>query len=177
MKKSVQQMVAEFHRATGLPISDKLTELPLSRREMRLGLVTEEVGELVEASAFDQTVNMMQAFARQGDNSGAAASVIRFTSSGLKHIEGRLPNIVRMADGLGDIVYVCYGMALEMGIDLDAVIAEIHRSNMSKLDDDGLPIYREDGKVLKGPNYTPPNIARVLYFQGEQESDEGETRL
>lgn len=57
------------------------------------------------------------------------------------------------------------GSAISYGIDLEPVVAEIHASNMSKLGEDGRPIYREDGKVLKGPNYFPPNIRRVLEEQ------------
>lgn len=71
-------------------------------------------------------------------------------------------DIVEIADALGDLLYVVVGAALEYGIPLDAVVDEIHRSNMSKLDENGRPIYREDGKVLKGPNFTPPDIKGVL---------------
>jgi NTP pyrophosphatase (non-canonical NTP hydrolase) len=74
-------------------------------------------------------------------------------------------NLVAIADALGDIVYVTFGAALTYGIDLDAVLAEIHRSNMTKLDRDGRPILREDGKVLKGPDYSPPDLASVLSNQ------------
>ena len=69
---------------------------------------------------------------------------------------------VAAADALADLVYVVYGMALETGIDLAAVLAEVQRSNMSKLGADGRPVYREDGKVLKGPGYFPPDVAGVL---------------
>jgi predicted HAD superfamily Cof-like phosphohydrolase len=78
-------------------------------------------------------------------------------------------DIVAAADALGDIAYVVYGMALEFGIDLDAVVAEIHRSNMTKLGLDGKPIHREDGKMLKGPNYQPPNIKKILFPQNREE--------
>lgn len=74
-------------------------------------------------------------------------------------------NLVAIADALGDIAYVTFGAALTYGIDLDAVLAEIHRSNMTKLDRDGRPILREDGKVLKGPDYSPPEIASILSSQ------------
>lgn len=74
-------------------------------------------------------------------------------------------DIVGIADALADIVYVAYGAALTYGIDLDAVLREVHRSNMSKLDEQGKPIYRADGKVLKSSRYTPPDIPRVLLFQ------------
>ena len=59
---------------------------------------------------------------------------------------------------LADLVYVCYQYAENMGWFLDEALDRVHKSNMSKLDDDGNPIYREDGKVLKGPNYKPPNL-------------------
>jgi predicted HAD superfamily Cof-like phosphohydrolase len=71
-------------------------------------------------------------------------------------------DIIEQADALGDLVYVIMGWAIEMGIRLDLVINEIHKSNMSKLGEDGKPIYREDGKVLKGPNYQPPNLQPIL---------------
>ena len=57
---------------------------------------------------------------------------------------------------LADLVYVCYQYAANMGWFLDEALDRVHKSNMSKLDEDGNPIYREDGKVLKGPNYQPP---------------------
>ncbi|MFE5504345.1 MazG nucleotide pyrophosphohydrolase domain-containing protein [Amycolatopsis japonica] len=75
-------------------------------------------------------------------------------------------DLIALADALGDIVYVAYGAALTYGIDLDAVLAEIHRSNMSKLDGHGKPIFRPDGKVLKSSSYSPPDVASVLDQQG-----------
>jgi predicted HAD superfamily Cof-like phosphohydrolase len=74
-------------------------------------------------------------------------------------------DVVAIADALGDIAYVLYGTALTYGINLDAVIAEVHRSNMSKLDTDGKPILRGDGKVLKPATYSPPELRRVLGSQ------------
>ena len=74
-------------------------------------------------------------------------------------------DIVGIADALADIVYVAYGAAVTYGIDLDAALREVHRSNMSKLDEQGRPVYREDGKVLKSARYTPPDIPGVLSRQ------------
>lgn len=71
-------------------------------------------------------------------------------------------DLAAIAQELADVVYVAYGTALTYGIDLDAVIAEVHRANMSKLGPDGQPVYRADGKVAKGPNYQPPDVASVL---------------
>ena len=63
---------------------------------------------------------------------------------------------------LADLVYVCYQYAANQGWDLDEALDRVHKSNMSKLDDNGQPIFREDGKVLKGPNYAPPNLEDLV---------------
>jgi len=67
-------------------------------------------------------------------------------------------DIVEVADALTDILYVTYGAGHAFGIDLDACFSEVQRSNMSKLGADGKPIYREDGKVMKGEGYSEPNL-------------------
>ncbi|MGW4436309.1 pyrophosphohydrolase domain-containing protein [Streptomyces sp. NPDC004596] len=72
----------------------------------------------------------------------------------------------RLAHELADVVYVAYGTALVHGIDLDEVIAEIHRANMSKLGPGGQVARRADGKVLKGEHYRAPDVAAVLRRQG-----------
>ena len=63
---------------------------------------------------------------------------------------------------LADLVYVCFQYAENMGWNLDEAMDRVHSSNMSKLGEDGKPIYREDGKVLKGPNYKPPTLTDLL---------------
>ena len=63
---------------------------------------------------------------------------------------------------LADLVYVCYQYAANQGWDLDEALDRVHKSNMSKLDEDGNPIFRKDGKVLKGPNYAPPNLEDLV---------------
>jgi len=63
---------------------------------------------------------------------------------------------------LADLVYVCYQYAENMGWFLDEALDRVHASNMSKLGEDGLPVYREDGKVLKGPNYQPPTLTDLI---------------
>lgn len=72
----------------------------------------------------------------------------------------------RLAHELADVVYVAYGTALVHGIDLDAVLAEIHRSNMTKVGPDGRIVRRADGKVLKGEHYEAPDVSAVLHRQG-----------
>ncbi|WGD33896.1 nucleoside triphosphate pyrophosphohydrolase family protein [Olleya sp. YS] len=73
-------------------------------------------------------------------------------------------DLVEVADALGDMLYILCGTIIEHGMQhkIEEVFNEIQRSNMSKLGDDGEPIYREDGKVLKGPNYFKPNIEAIL---------------
>ena len=63
---------------------------------------------------------------------------------------------------LSDLVYVCYQFAANMKWDLDEAMHRVHESNMSKLDEYGKPVLREDGKVLKGPNYKPPNLTDLI---------------
>ena len=73
-------------------------------------------------------------------------------------------DLVEVADALGDMLYILCGTIIEHGLQhkIEEVFEEIQRSNMSKLGEDGEPIYREDGKVLKGPHYFKPNIAEIL---------------
>jgi predicted HAD superfamily Cof-like phosphohydrolase len=73
-------------------------------------------------------------------------------------------DIVEIADALGDMLYILCGTIIEHGLQdkIEAVFNEIQRSNMSKLGENGKPIYREDGKVLKGPNYFKPDFRDIL---------------
>lgn len=71
-------------------------------------------------------------------------------------------DIIGIADALADILYVTYGAAITYGIDLDGIVREVHRSNMSKLDENERPVLRADGKVLKSPRYTMPDVLTVL---------------
>ena len=71
-------------------------------------------------------------------------------------------NLKEIADALTDLLYVTYGAGHAYGINLDKCFAEVQRSNMSKLGQDGKPIYNEKGKVMKGPNYFEPNLKQFL---------------
>ena len=73
-------------------------------------------------------------------------------------------DLIEVADALGDMLYILCGTIIEHGMQdkIEQVFDEIQRSNMSKLSEDGEPIFREDGKVLKGPNYFKPNILKIL---------------
>ena len=71
-------------------------------------------------------------------------------------------DIKEVADALTDILYVTYGAGHAFGIDLDKCFEEVQNSNMSKLDDNGKPIYNDKGKVMKGPNYFKPDLSKFL---------------
>lgn len=99
---------------------------------------------------------------------GAAKNQLRFNlmdEENKEYLEAANNNdLVEVADALGDMLYILCGTIIEHGMQhkIEEVFEEIQRSNMSKLGEDGKPIYREDGKVLKGPNYFKPNIKEIL---------------
>ena len=140
-----EALVRRFHHVYGLPVQTDGASLERESLDMRMSLIAEEFSELVGAVYGQAARAEIEASYRRA---AAADDGERDT--------------VAAADALADLVYVVYGMALETGIDLAAVLAEVQRSNMSKLGADGRPVYREDGKVLKGPDYFPPNVEAVL---------------
>ena len=99
---------------------------------------------------------------------GKQKNLLRFNlmdEENKEYLEAASENdMVEVADALGDMLYILCGTILEHGMQykIEEVFDEIQRSNMSKLGADGKPIYRADGKVLKGPNYFKPNIAEIL---------------
>ena len=72
-------------------------------------------------------------------------------------------DLLEVADALTDILYVTYGAGHAFGIDLDKCFEEVQNSNMSKLDENGKPIYNDAGKVMKGPNYFKPNLSKFVF--------------
>jgi len=82
----------------------------------------------------------------------------------LKELEDAISdkNLKEVADALTDILYVTYGAGCAYGIDLDKCFKEVQRANMSKLGKDGKPIFNEKGKVMKGPNYSEPNLKQFV---------------
>ncbi|OKL50048.1 GNAT family N-acetyltransferase [Boudabousia marimammalium] len=137
-------LVRQFHQVYGLPVVDA-PDASTDRIHMRMGLILEETAELVGAAYGQEARELIE-------------------SAWVKALESDdgTRDIVEIADALADIVYVVYGAALELGIDLPAVLSQVQASNMSKLMPDGSVKYREDGKVLKGPDFFGPEIAKVL---------------
>lgn len=138
--------VVEFHEAFQAPIAWEPVVPPEDRRKLRCRLLLEEIVEFCQASGFLPWLHI-----------NAESKM----SAGLKSLPGP-PDLVEAADALADIRYVTDGASLEWGIPLEKCLREVHRSNMSKLDEAGRPILREDGKILKGPNYQPPMIGEIL---------------
>lgn len=137
------ERVKEFHEVFGHPVADAPSEIDSSRNMLRLELIREEFCELLESAGFKDAAQQIRAVYLNPD-------------------EDYEFDIVGVADALGDLDYVVNGAALEYGVPLPEVTAEVHRSNMTKLGPDGKPIYREDGKVLKSESYEPPNLEKIL---------------
>ena len=99
---------------------------------------------------------------------GESKNVLRFNlmkEENEEYLEAAQNNdLIEIADALGDMLYILCGTIIEHGLQhkIEAVFDEIQRSNMSKLDADGKPIYREDGKVMKGPNYFKPDFSKII---------------
>ncbi|WP_136668057.1 nucleoside triphosphate pyrophosphohydrolase family protein [Flavobacterium sp. H122] len=99
---------------------------------------------------------------------GQSKNILRFNlmkEENEEYLEAVQNNdIIEIADALGDMLYILCGTILEHGLQykIEEVFDEIQRSNMSKLGEDGKPIYREDGKVMKGPNYFKPSFEEIL---------------
>lgn len=141
--RNPETLVRQFHEIYHLPAPDDGPSADRERIHMRLALVAEEFAELVGA-----------AYGKQ------ARSIIEKSWHEARASDDKTRDTIEVADALGDLIYVIYGMALELDIPLTDVLHEIHASNLSKLDAEGNPIYREDGKVLKGPHYFRPDIAK-----------------
>lgn len=144
-----ESLVREFHETYSMPIATDGPNIDRERLHMRMALIAEEFTELVTAvygKAAGDTVETAYETAVTADDNTR--------------------DTVETADALADLIYVIYGMALETGIHLDAVLREVQAANLSKLGADGRPIYRADGKVEKGPDYFRPRIDRVLGLEG-----------
>jgi len=99
---------------------------------------------------------------------GETKNILRFNlmkEENEEYLEAAQNNdLIEIADALGDMLYILCGTIIEHGLQhkIEAVFDEIQRSNMSKLDHNGRPIYREDGKVMKGPNYFKPDFSKII---------------
>lgn len=130
-----EDYVRQFHRAMGQDVGNNSPSATLL--EFRYGLILEEVKELGEEIAYAMAES---------------------------HFKEGIPLRVkaRMLKELADVQYVISGLAVALGLPLAQAFIRVHKSNMSKLGADGKPVYREDGKVLKGPNYVSPEMEELF---------------
>lgn len=138
----LQTQVLEFHKTFDCVINDKPTVIDSQTARLRIALIEEELNELVLALGFG-----------------------RWSSGVFYDDPNNHPNLVEIADALGDLLYVTIGAAVSCGIDLEPVTDEIHRSNMSKVCEDGTVLRRADNKILKPDTYSPADLASVLLAQ------------
>ena len=157
----------EFHFTYGAHVEELPTvDVPVEVKMLRLELIREEFEELAQALTgqgdlkvgysipidWDAEKDMQPKTWMSSERLGELKDYLSWDNSGL----------VETADALADLLYVIYGACVSFGIPIEPIFAEVHASNMSKLGEDGKPIYREsDGKVLKGPNCFKPDIAGV----------------
>lgn len=151
------QSVGEFHTVFGHPTEELPKQQSVDTCKLRINLILEELAELVEAVGGDKPSNC----------------VLHSVAGNLRHqikvLDNALPfefenqDIVGIADALTDLNYVVYGGGHAWGVNLDETMKEVHDSNMSKLGDDGMPIYNENGKVMKGPGYREPDLEAIVY--------------
>lgn len=129
-----EDIVHEFHKNFKHPIDEQWTVKLL---ELRMNLIREESNEVIE-----EFVNMIMDLER-----GKPVSTVQK---------------INLLKELCDLQYVLSGAAVALGLDIQTAFNRVHHSNMSKLGEDGKPVYREDGKIIKGPDYIPPNLKDLV---------------
>lgn len=164
MNPDIVSCVKAFHLLYGAPIlrpaqaQEDFSHIRPERLAMRFGLIVEEFEELCEA--MDVKVDMKFSYLTEEDGWKQAEDHIDAV------IETENRDLPQVADACVDLCYVIVGFCLEMGIDFHAALEEVQASNMTKLGDNGEPLRRADGKILKGPSFIPANVERALKGRG-----------
>jgi len=164
MAPDIVQCVKAFHLLYKMPIlrpseaQEDFSHITPERLAMRFKLIVEEFDELCEA--MDIKVDMKFSYLNEDEEWAPAKDCVE----AVMETENR--DLPQVADACVDLCYVIVGFCLEMGIDFHAVLEEVQASNMTKMGDDGEPILREDGKVLKGPSYVEADVDRALKGRG-----------
>ena len=140
-----QHLVKEFHDACKINTPNAPTISTEERRVLRIKLIAEELMELCEASGVNLYIDT-------GSESMKVAPSLK------------VPDLVEMGDALVDIQYLVHGSYLEFGLPGAVLFNEVHSSNMSKMDTNGQAIFREDGKVMKGPAYFKPQLESIIQY-------------
>lgn len=136
-------IVQEFHEAFDLPRPKQPDPVDVDMLRLRLRLISEEYKEV--------RVEILKLIA-----------LLQHARPGAERVDAVMATLGDLLKELADLRYVTEGAAVSFGLPIDAAYAEVHRSNMSKLGADGKPLYRDDGKVLKGPNYTEADMTQFV---------------
>ena len=140
------RMTREFINAMGQPSDLNISDVKdLCILDLRMRLITEEMKELTEA--YKDFINAI--------SEGSNGDIIPLEDNLKEKKQAFLKELC-------DLQYVLSGLAVTFNLPFDEAFSRVHQSNMSKLGDDGKPIYREDGKVLKGPNYRAPDLSNLV---------------
>jgi len=163
MTATTEQRTIEFHQAFSHPVRDTPQTLCRTEAILALKLIEEEFIELCDAlfpGGWDQWIKDLRVCG-MGD---ADMVESRFTDEIATYEEINLyePNLIEVADALADLDVVINGAGIRHGFDMQALSREVFASNLSKLGEDGKPIYHPNGKIAKGPNFREPRIAEVL---------------
>lgn len=159
-------LVREFHEHFNIPIAKQLTTGDASLRRARVLFIAQELAELCQALGVSIEMEVKSVRLTGGEHNPKAISNgmlqrVWVAPAALCYSDN-LVDMVGAADALGDLDVTVQGANLVLGIPGGLVAREVHDSNMSKLGADGEPIHDENGKIVKGPNYRPPDIHRVL---------------
>jgi predicted HAD superfamily Cof-like phosphohydrolase len=164
MAPDIVQCVKTFHQVYGMPIlrpceaQDDFSHITKERLAMRFRLIEEEYRELCEA--MDLRVDFEYSYMDEEEHWVVADDL----EDAILNTENR--SLPEVADACEDLKYVITGFEFEMGIDPHAVLAEVQASNLTKMGEDGQPVRREDGKILKGPFYVQANPEAALRMVG-----------
>jgi predicted HAD superfamily Cof-like phosphohydrolase len=153
------QKIKEFHRVFGRTPDPTEPDIGTDgTRKLRATLVFEEFKELLHELGFKLDVE----FGRNNETNRVENYVVLKERSNVEVLSPR-----KIAKETADLLVVTYGTAASLGIDIDKAYDEVHASNMSKLDENGNVVRREDGKVLKGPLYKPPSLEWLPEIQSK----------
>ena len=138
-------------------VNKTFTDVSADNLKLRMRLILEEFIEFVEACTDSGSPKVI-----------ATIACLKAADLGIEDMSSEDMQLdhIEAADALTDIEYVTLGSGHSIGVNLDACFEEVHGSNMSKAGADGKPIFREDGKIEKGPNYYRPNLGKVLKEHG-----------
>lgn len=149
--------VAQFHREFGHPVNEHPSNVSIQDLRLRIKLVIEELCELVDGLNTDDP--LMWSNLRYH---------LKSAHDGCDALEPAKIDSLATLDAIADLSYVITGLGLSLGLPLVQAVDEVHKSNMSKLGPNGQAIFGADGKIKKGSNYKPPDLAQFLSGNGNR---------